>query len=81
MPLSEIKPLRPPRGKGPDYKKTWRIVDGALRDAMMQHPDYFTHRGSIGSARAGLVKRITGGLTGFAEQSARGRSEGRTLGG
>jgi len=55
------------------YRQLWRVVDGAVADAMKQHPDYYTNSGTR-KARASIVKRVTGAVMGYAEQSAQGRS-------
>lgn len=57
----------------PSYRQLWRAVDGAVATAMEAHPDYFSERGLV-KARAAIVKRVTGALNGYVEQSTRGRS-------
>lgn len=54
------------------YGKLWAIVDGGVKDALKSHPDYLTPKG-MKSARTSIVKRVTGTVIGFAEQSAKGR--------
>lgn len=54
------------------YGRLWTIVDGGVRDALAAHPDYLTPKGAR-SARTSIVKRVTGTVIGFAEQSAKGR--------
>lgn len=54
------------------YAKMWGIVDGGVADALKKHPDYLTPKGQR-SARTSIVKRVTGTVIGFAEQSARSR--------
>lgn len=54
------------------YGQLWPIVDGAVADALKSHPDYLTAKGQR-SARTSIVKRVTGTVIGFAEQSAKGR--------
>jgi hypothetical protein len=63
---------RPPK-PGRHYRQLWRIVDGAVRDTLLQHPDYVTPKGKR-SLRMSINKRVTGAVLGYAEQSARGRS-------
>lgn len=48
------------------YYKIWRIVDGAVKDALYNHPDYLTAKGKV-SARESIVKRATGAVKGFTE--------------
>jgi hypothetical protein len=55
------------------YSQLWRIVDGAVRDALEMHPDYLTQKGSR-NARTSVTKRVTGAVLGYAEQAAEGRS-------
>lgn len=64
--MKRSKPVKP----GRVYNQLWRIVDGAVRDAMEMHLDYFADK----RARASINKRVVGAVLGFAEQSARGRS-------
>lgn len=56
------------------YRQIWRIADGAVRDALANHPEYLTARGKQ-MARDAIVKRVTGSLYGYATQVALGRSE------
>ncbi len=56
-------------------RQIWRVVDGATRDAFINHPDYLTKKGSRGlCARRSVAKRVTGALLSYLEQSKRGRS-------
>jgi len=55
------------------YRQLWRVVDGAVRDALESHPDYLTRKGQA-SARMSITKRVTGAIMGYVEQSTRGRS-------
>lgn len=57
------------------YRQIWRIADGAVRDALANHPEYLTTRGKQ-MARAAIVKRVSGSLYGYATQVAQGRSVG-----
>jgi hypothetical protein len=66
------KRITPLKGS-PSYRQFWRIVDGAVATAMEAHPHYFTDRG-LEKARTAIVKRVTGALNGYVEQSTRGRS-------
>lgn len=60
----------------PEYRQLRRVVDGAIESTFNDHPDYFRHRTKRRQAtiRQSLVKRVVGGIMGYAEQSARGRS-------
>ena len=57
------------------YRQLWRVVDGAVRDALESHPDYLTKKGRA-SARVSVTKRVTGAIMGYVEQSTQGRSGG-----
>ena len=58
--------------KSAGYRQLWGIVEGSVADAFKNHPDYLTPRGQR-SATVSIVKRVTGTILGFAEQSAQGR--------
>ena len=62
-----------PGGNKAIYRALWFIVDGAVRDAFANHPEYLTAAGRQ-SATNSITKRVTGSLMGFATQVARGRS-------
>lgn len=58
-----------------EYRQLWRIVDGAVADAFKMHPNYLSEDGKRWqTARQSIVKRVTGAILGYAEQSAQGRS-------
>lgn len=52
----------------PAYRQLWRVVDGAVRNTIAAHGDYFTPKG-LKSARASFTKRATGAVLGYAQQS------------
>lgn len=56
------------------YSQLWGIVDGAVADAFKCHPDYLTPKGRR-SAKTSVVKRVTGTVLSFAEESAKGLRE------
>lgn len=64
--------------KSAAYRQLWRVVDGAVFDALYTHQDYLTPKG-LRSARTSINKRVVGAVLGFAEQSARGRTGAGTL--
>lgn len=74
-----LKPLKMPNK---EYRAIWRVVDGAVRNALDMHPDYLTNKGTQWSAaRMSIVKRVTGSILGFqAERLKKGRSGGKTPG-
>lgn len=55
------------------YRQLWRVVDGAVADAFMQHPNYLTDAGRM-AAQLSITKRVVGAVMSYAEQSAKGRS-------
>jgi len=62
------------RALGRDW--LWRMVEGAVVDALGEHPDYLTDRGrqlAVGS----ITKRVVGTLAGHSEEL---RKEGRNRG-
>lgn len=63
--------MRIPRNKA--YAQLWKVVDGAIADALSQHPDYLTEKGQTPQARASITKRVVGTVLSYAEQSAKGR--------
>ena|SRR6185503_8649099 len=56
------------------YSQLWGIVDGAVTDAFNRHPDYLTPKGRR-SAKTSVVKRVTGTVLSFAEESAKSLRE------
>ena len=71
---NRIKPEKPSHQDGFN-RQVWRVVDGAIRDAFINHPDYLTNKGSRAScARRSIAKRVTGALLSYLEQSKQGRS-------
>lgn len=73
-----IKPVKP----GGAYRQLWRVVDGAILDCMIHHPDYFSgsRQERMLTIRRSLAKRVVGAVMGYAEQSAKGRSGGSSGG-
>lgn len=69
-----IKSEKPTHQEGFN-RQVWRVVDGAIRDAFINHPDYLTIKGSRSAcARRSIAKRVTGALLSYLEQSKQGRS-------
>lgn len=58
-------------GKSKEYRQLWRIVDGAVFDALYTHDDYLTDKGRR-NARNSINKRVVGNLMGFVSET-RGR--------
>lgn len=66
--------LPPAKRSSPAYRQVWRLVDGAVRDALHCHPEYLAPGVNPRVVRNSINKRVTGALMGYAEQSAEGRS-------
>ncbi len=65
----------PPQKRAPGgYSQIWRIVDGAVADCILHHREYFGSNQQVGDARRSIVKRVTGSIIGYLEQSRRGAS-------
>lgn len=64
--MRRSRPLR----DGVEYRRLWRIVEGAVQLAIDAHPDYIVDY----RARASITKRVVGALQGHAAQAARSRS-------
>lgn len=70
--MKKAKPTLPPKGNAM-YKKVWNIVDGAVADAFLMHPDYLTPKGSRArTARMSINKRVVGAILSFVEKSTKG---------
>ena len=65
--------IRAPQAKPHAYRQLWRVVDGAVRSTILDHPEYLTEWGR-NHARLSLVKRIVGQVMSYAAQAAQGRS-------
>lgn len=63
-----IKPLKIP---SPVYRQFWRIVDGAVRDALRSHPSYLAPGARERTVRNSLNKRIVGALAGYVAETRR----------
>lgn len=66
-PAKRTKPLHPDAGP---YRQLWRLVDGAVVDALNAHPDYLSTKGyHDDTARRSIVKRVVGAVLGYAGQA------------
>jgi hypothetical protein len=63
----------PPQKIDPNYRQLWRVVDGAVADAIKSHPEFFT-LAKRKTARYSIAKRVTGGIHGYLVQAGWGRS-------
>lgn len=66
----------PPQKKDDDYHKLWRIVDGAVQDALYHHEEYLNPRIRYKTVRESINKRVVGAV--LAELRERQRAAGRT---
>ena len=64
----------PARLQRADHARLWRLVEGAVVDAMQQHPDYFTAAG-LHDAVQSITKRVVGSIVGDCPEVLRHRSE------
>lgn len=58
----------PARMKRQDHQRLWRMVEGAVIDALQSHPDYLTPKGEQ-SAVESITKRVVGQLVGHATEA------------
>lgn len=56
------------RMKAADHQRLWRMVEGAVVDALSSHPDYLTPKGER-SAVESITKRVVGQLVGYAGEA------------
>ncbi|MGX7709150.1 hypothetical protein [Methylobacterium sp. Gmos1] len=70
-----MRRLRREKPGSPAYRQIWRIVDGAVAQALDAHPEYLAPGARVRTVRNSIVKRVTGAITGHAAQAARVRSE------
>lgn len=68
------KRLHPEKPGSPTYRQIWRIVDGAVNEALKAHPEYLASKAKARTVRNSITKRVVGAITGYAEQSAWVRS-------
>jgi hypothetical protein len=65
----------PPQKRGTgNFVQVWRIVDGAVADAIRAHPEYFRTNQNRADARRSIVKRVTGSIMGYLAEARRGVS-------
>ena len=53
-----------------DHARLWRLVEGAVVDAIQSHPDYLTPKGERNAARS-ITKRVVGQIVGQAKEALR----------
>lgn len=70
--MKKAKATKPPK-EGTTYKKLWKVVDGAVADAFLMHPDYLTVKGTtFRAARNSINKRVVGALLSFMGEPTKG---------
>lgn len=62
----------PPQKGNPNFKRLWRVVDGAVADAFKMHPEYINPERAEWRVRSSINKRVVGAILGFAAQAAEG---------
>ena len=84
MPAPRLKPkkLRPLRSATPFRRAIWKIVDGAVRDALFEHPEYLRSGARELTVRRSINKRVVGALAGYVGEkglaSSQAPDEGRS---
>lgn len=63
----------PTRRNSAVYRALWNIVDGAVRDALKNHPEYLSGTVKERTVRESIDKRVVGALEGFIHESAKSR--------
>lgn len=53
-----------------EHQQLWRLVEGAVVDAFINHPDYLTERGTAHAVES-VTKRVVGQIVGRAKQAQR----------
>ena len=59
-PSKRVKP--PPQKTNSEYRKLWKIVDGAVADAFLQHKGYLNSKVSHKVVRNSINKRVVGAI-------------------
>lgn len=54
--------ISPPQKTRAEYKRLWKIVDGAVADAFNKHPEYLASNVSKKVVRASVNKRVVGAI-------------------
>jgi hypothetical protein len=69
---TRLKPKRiaPLRSATPFRQAIWKIVDGAVRDALFEHPEYIRAGIKEHVVRRSINKRVVGALSGFVGDQA-----------
>ncbi len=59
-PKRRVKP--PPQKTDSEYKRLWKIIDGAVADSFFHHKDYLNPQVSPKVVRNSINKRVTGAI-------------------
>lgn len=62
------KKMKPAKEPNTEYVSLWLLMDGAIKNCMMQHPEYFNSKAQQFNIRMSLVKRATGAAMNFFER-------------
>ena len=70
-----IKVKKAKSQKVPDrhFLMVWKMVDGAVRDCFMHHPEYINIKYDEFTVRLSIVKRVTGQIHGLTRKGIKGR--------
>jgi hypothetical protein len=62
--------------KAPDrrFLAVWMMVDGAVRDCFIHHPEYINRKYDEPAVRLSIVKRVTGQIYGLVRKHEGARS-------
>jgi hypothetical protein len=63
--------LTPEKSPSRVYHQVWRLVDGAVRQAFRDHPEYLADGKRERTVRNSINKRVVGALIGFVGTAAR----------
>jgi hypothetical protein len=55
----------------PSYRRVWRIVDGAVQQALDAHPEYIAKDANIRAVRISINKRVAGAVAAALAAGAR----------
>ena len=58
------------------YRQIYRVIDGAVADAILQHPEFFA-LGRQRNARTSIAKRVAGAVCGYLVEKELRRPKGR----
>lgn len=73
--MKRMRRNKPVKRPSHEYARMWRVIDGAVRDALQCHPEYLTDAGRR-SAALSITKRVTGAVVSCAGHPVRGRLGG-----